>query len=80
MCTDDSDCPRAECAAVTCSEEVGTPCSQPDMYSSECAGADCTDLSSAGTRREPYCTRDCYSSDNPCPAGFECVDNECRQP
>lgn len=75
ICSDDYECPGAECFTDHCTELYGSACEE----SRDCGGANCTDLNSAGTRRDGYCTGFC-SEYTPCPGTMTCVDNQCRLP
>jgi hypothetical protein len=75
-CTDDYECPNAECYADACTDPVGTPCDPGDSWA--CAGGYCINADNQNhTTPHYYCTILCILVD--CPIGYECFDDECRE-
>jgi hypothetical protein len=71
-CIQDEECGPYRSCYDFCTDPPGSPCVD---YGLNCGGS-CVHLDSRSEPVREYCTVSCYS-DDPCPAGFACVDYTC---
>jgi hypothetical protein len=75
-CLEDEECGDGDCFVDWCTDPVGTPCDDNNLYA--CGGGSCINVDAANQTTSYYCTRSCFDW-QPCPAGYSCVDYDCRK-